>query len=177
VAFAFVGPGSQARGGHERGGQKIKILDDCDPATFNATFGAGVCEGKGRTTVDEFLAELAATHAAALWKFKPSMLRVHNGRPVILDNRGGETHTFTLVKSFGGGFIAGLNDLTGNTEVAPECAQTAPDGSLVPQPPSPVNVFVAAGEEAAFEAAKLPPGTYRFQCCIHPWMRVVLTVR
>jgi plastocyanin len=177
VALAFVSPGSEARGGHQRRGQQVKIQDDCDPATFNATFGPGVCVGKGRTTVDAFLAELAATHAAADWKFKPKMLRVHHGRPVILENEGGETHTFTLVDEFGGGFIGALNELTGNTEVAPECAQRAPDGTLIPQPPSPVNVFVEAGQEAAFSAAQLPPGTYRFQCCVHPWMRLVLTVR
>lgn len=54
---------------------------------------------------------------------------------------------------------------------------TLPDGSLAPQPPSPVNVYVAADREVAFRTARLTPGKYRFVCCIHPWMRVLLRVR
>lgn len=54
---------------------------------------------------------------------------------------------------------------------------TLPDGSLAPQPPSPVNVDVAADREVAFRTARLTPGRYRFECCIHPRMRVLLRVR
>lgn len=104
------------------------------------------------------------------------MLTVRAGRPVIIENEGGETHSFTLVKAFGGGFVGGLNQLSGNPVPSPECATTV-GGQLVPQPPSPVNVFVAADKESAFRTAGLAPGQYLFQCCIHPWMRVVLTVR
>lgn len=104
------------------------------------------------------------------------MLAVLGGRPVIVENEGGETHTFTLVKAFGGGFVDPLNGLSGNPVPATECAQTLPNGDLVPQPPSPVNVFVSAGKEVALQTAGLKPGKYMFQCCIHPWMRVVLTV-
>jgi plastocyanin len=164
------------------GGHKIRILDDCDPASFNAVLGDGACipphgHGHDHTTFDAFISELQATQAAADWKFKPSMLTIRAGRPVILENRGGETHSFTMVKAFGGGFVPVLNQLSGNPEPAEECATTAPDGSLVPQPPSPVNVFVSADQQEAFATAGLTPGKYMFECCIHPWMRVVLTVR
>ena len=36
--------------------EKVKILDACDPATFNATFGPGTCVDRGgHVTVQEFL--------------------------------------------------------------------------------------------------------------------------
>ncbi len=172
-ALALAAPVEASRGG----GREIEIHDDCQPASFNAAFGAGTCVGEGRTTVGAFLAELTATKKAAAWKFDPSMLTIRGGRPVILENEGGETHTFTQVKMFGGGFIAGLNQLSGNPVPAQECATTLPDGSLAPTPASAVNVYVAADKEAAFHTAGLKPGKYLFECCIHPWMRVVLTVR
>jgi plastocyanin len=173
-ALAFAVPTEAAR----NGGERVRINDDCNAASFNAAFGAGVCvQRDGDTTVDEFIAELTATQAAAAWNFDPSMLTVREGRPVLLENRGGETHTFTMVNQFGGGFIDGLNGISGNPVPASECAVTLPDGSLAPQPASPVNVFVSAGQKEAFSTAGLMPGTYMFECCIHPWMRVVLTVK
>ncbi|MEO6143326.1 MAG: hypothetical protein ABIP19_05035 [Dermatophilaceae bacterium] len=167
--------GQDHHGDQDRHGQKVEILDDCNPASFNAAFG-DVCTGDGETTVEQFLAELTATQQAKEWKFDPSMLTVRAGRPVILENEGGETHTFTMVGSFGGGFVAPLNAISGNPVPAGECAATI-NGELVPRPPSAVNVFVDADKEAAFSTAGLTPGTYKFECCIHPWMRVVLTVK
>jgi plastocyanin len=170
----------------DHGGGKVKIYDDCDPATFNAPppagAGPGICVEHRRghshhTTFQAFISEVAATQQAKRWRFDPSMLRVRQGRPVILENRGGETHTFTMVKHFGGGFIPALNQLSGNPVPRPACAAPGPKGTLVPRPPSRVNVFVSAGKEAAFRTARLKPGRYMFQCCIHPWMRVVLTVK
>lgn len=173
-ALALAVPTEAARQGAER----VRINDDCNPASFNAAFGPGICaKKKGETTVEAFFAELTATQKAADWNFDPSMLSIRQGRPVLLDNRGGETHTFTMVDHFGGGFIGGLNGISGNPVPAEECATTLPDGTLVPQPPSPVNVFVSAGSKEAFSTAHLLPGTYMFECCIHPWMHVVLTVR
>jgi plastocyanin len=168
-----LAPPSEASGG----GRAIKIVDDCQPKSFNAALGAGACIGDGDTTFNAFLAELGATRIAKDWAFDPSMLRIHQGRPVILKNEGGETHTFTMVKAFGGGFVEALNQLSRNVVLADECATRLPDNSLVPKPPSPRNVFVAADKKAAFKTAGLKPGKYMFQCCIHPWMRVILTVR
>ena len=88
---------------------------------------------------------------------------------------GGETHTFTLVKVFGGGFVPPLNALSGNPTPAPECVN--PGDPTIPAPPSPKNVFVEAGAAGAFQTAGLLPGRYMFQCCVHPWMRVILTVK
>ena len=156
------------------GGQRIEIEDDCQPASFNSVIGPGACIGDGETSFGAFIAELQATQRAADWKFDPSMLTIRAGRPVILKNDGGETHTFTMVKAFGGGFVTILNTLSGNPVPAPECVSPTGAG---PATPSPVNVFVTADKEASFRTAGLMPGQYMFQCCIHPWMRIVLTVK
>ncbi|MFM6849525.1 MAG: hypothetical protein ACKOVB_10520 [Terrabacter sp.] len=173
-ALAFAVPTEAAR----QGAQRIRINDDCNPASFNAVLGSpDACVKKnGKTTFEAFVAELTATQKVAAWNFKPSMLKIKEGRPVILDNRGGETHTFTMVDHFGGGFVGFLNAPSGNPVPAEECV-THGAGGLLPKPPSPVNVFVSAGAREAFDTAHLMPGTYLFQCCIHPWMRVVLTVK
>jgi plastocyanin len=137
----------------------------------------GSCVGDGKTTFGAFFAEVTATQKAAAWKFDPSMLTLRNGRPVILENEGGETHSFTMVKAFGGGVVPILNQLSvPDLPLAPECASLDADGNIVGTPPSATNVYVAADKEAAFKTAGLTPGKYMFQCCIHPWMRVILTV-
>jgi len=158
------------------GGQRIEIQDDCQPASFNLAVGKGACIGDGETSFGAFIAEVQNMRRAADWKFDPSMLTIRAGRPVILKNEGGETHTFTMVKAFGGGFVPTLNQLSGNPDPAAECATGSGD-KLVPVAPSAVNILVAADKEAAFKTAMLRPGKYMFQCCIHPWMRVILTVR
>lgn len=86
----------------------VRMFDDCEVSSFNAVVGPGTCvgDGDGETTFSEFIAEVSRTKQAEQWRFSPEMLKVKSGRPVIVDNRGGETHTFTLVKMFGGGFIA-----------------------------------------------------------------------
>jgi plastocyanin len=176
AVISGLGAVGMAAPSNASGGHKIKIEDDCEPASFNAAVGPGTCIGDGETTFAAFIAEVAATRQAKDWRFDPSMLTIARGRPVILENEGGETHTFTLVKAFGGGFVPILNQLSGNPKPAAECANMM-DGNLVPKPPSAVNVFVAADHEAAFRTARLKRGKYMFQCCVHPWMRVILTVR
>jgi plastocyanin len=158
------------------GGQRIEIHDDCQPASFNLVLGKGACIGDGETSFNAFIAEVQATQRAAAWHFDPSMLTVRAGRPVLLKNEGGETHTFTMVKAFGGGIVPILNQLSGNPVMAPECG-TMSGTMVMPTLPSPVNVYVSADKERAFKTAGLRPGKYMFQCCIHPWMRVILTVR
>jgi len=149
----------------------ISVRDDCDKATFNATFGPGICVGDGDTTVEEFLAEFDATGNVEKWRFNND--RTEADRTVKAENRGGETHTFTPVAHFGGGFISRLN---GDQEPLTECVGDDPvlddNGNFVPGPDA--GPFIPAGRSATMALTK---GTHRFQCCIHPWMRSTVTVR
>lgn len=147
--------------------RKIRLYDDCDAATFNAVLGDGACVGNGRTTFDEFIAELEETQDAHAWRNQPKEMKVAVGLSTTIENRGGEVHTFTPVANFGGGFVNELNGISGNPVPAPECLNFA------------AMVFIPAGgveEGPTAGSAQLPVGTHRFQCCIHPWMRTVLQV-
>jgi plastocyanin len=158
----------------------VRIQDQCDPTTFNAAVGPGTCTGNGQITFNHFIAEVTNAHKAGAWHYDPAAGTLAPGTVVSLENRGGETHTFTKVKNFGGGFVAPLNALSGNPVPAPECAIVTL-GGLVPKPPSAGNIFVEAGETEDGPTAGnsiLPSGTTtKFQCCIHPWMRTELTAK
>lgn len=146
----------------------IHQRDYCDPASFNAAVGPGTCARDitpGAITFDGFVGELTVDKSAGAWRFVPDQISVAEGAMLHLQNLGGETHTFTQVKKFGGGFIPFLNTLSGNPIPAPECLQ----------PPGPDNMFIPAGGSAT-----VPLGhevTARYQCCIHPWMRLTITPR
>lgn len=150
-----------------QGDKKIRMYDDCEPTSFNAVLGDGSCIGNGHTTFDEFIAELEETQDVHKWRNQPSQMQLNVGRPTIIENRGGEVHTFTPVAAFGGGFIPDLNGISGNPVPAPECLNF---GTMV---------FIPAGateEGPTAGSSDLPVGTHRFQCCIHPWMRTVIEV-
>jgi hypothetical protein len=68
------------------------------------------------------------------------------------------------VASFGGGCIDVLNGLLGLTPV-PECAGF-PFGAFGA-------TLVRPGETLS---VTLAPGTHRFECLIHPWMRTTVVV-
>ena len=142
----------------------VDMLDRCDPASFNAAFGPGTCvfDHPG-VTVDTFLNVLERAHTMGAWHFAPTQLHLKAGQAFQAQNSGGEFHTFTEVDEFGGGFIADLNELTGDTEPAPECLNIA---GLE---------FIAPGDTSDPEIE--PAGTHKYMCCIHPWMRTTVTVR
>ncbi len=155
----------------------IHVRDYCDPASFNAAVGPGTCDRStinGSITFDGFLAELIADKSVGAWRFVPQQTSVAADASLHLSNLGGETHTFTQVKDFGGGFIDFLNGLSGNPVPAPECAQVV-NGQLVPQPPSADNIFLAPGSTATVSLDHELNAKY--QCCIHPWMRLTITPR
>lgn len=168
TAFAAVAFLSLTAGaGAVQGDKKVRMYDDCDPATFNAVLGDGACIGNGHTTFAEFIAELAATQDAHKWRNQPSQMKLNIGRPTLIENRGGEVHTFTQVAAFGGGFVDDLNGISGNPVPVPECLNF---GTMVFIPPGGTDAGPTAG------SSELPVGTHRFQCCIHPWMRTVIEV-
>jgi len=159
----------------------ISIRDECDPATFNAAVGPGTCVGDGDTTFDDFLAALA-DGGDDHWRFNSD--RTETDSAVNSSNRGGETHTFTEVARFGGGFIPLLNTSLPAAEQEPvtECAardengNTIPDGGigLVPAAEAIASLVPAGGTT---KTQTLSRGTHKFQCCIHPWMRSTVVRR
>ena len=166
--FAVIAVLSLSGGvGAVQGDKKIRLLDDCEPTTFNAVLGDGACIGNGHTTFAEFIEELEETQDAHKWRNQPSSMHLNVGRPTLIENRGGEVHTFTPVAAFGGGFVPELNGISGNPVPVPECLDF---GSMVFIPAGGVEQGPTAG------SSDLPVGVSRFQCCIHPWMRTVIEV-
>ena len=145
--------------------RQVQVLDDCDPATFNAAIGPGTCIKDGGTTFSEFIAQLLAQGRAPAWRFAPEQLKLEAGGTLQAQNRGGEDHTFTEVANFGGGCIQALNDLLGLTPV-PECAGF-PGGAFAA-------TAVAPGGRVTTSPLSL--GVHRYECLIHPWMRTTVTV-
>lgn len=155
----------------------LHMRDYCDPTTFDAVLGAGACTrstATGFITFAGFQAELGADKSVGAWRFVPSQISVSQGATLHVENLGGEMHTFTQVKDFGGGFVAPLNAGSGNPVPAPECAKVV-NGQLVPQPPGPDNIFLAPGGGATVPLDQEVNAKY--QCCIHPWMRLTITPR
>jgi len=109
-------------------------------------------------TLEEFNEELTdGGHGA--WRFNPDDTHIDEGDRLELINKGGDAHTFTKVAEFGGGFIPALNAAVGGAPIVDECKPDAPGDQR----------FIAAG--ASNTVLGLDVGIYRFQCCIHPWMR------
>jgi hypothetical protein len=136
----------------------VRMYDSCDPATFNAVFNdPTICIKQGNVPFDRFIAELTNTKKAAQWRFSPQNIELDQGTGLFAVNQGGEVHTFTRVAKFGGGILPLLNDLSGNTTVAPECTTLEADD------------FVSPG--AVYTAELNTDAIQHFQCCIHPWMK------
>jgi hypothetical protein len=141
-------------------GRNIGILDRCDPASFNAMFGDGICVMRnGGVHVDTFLERLNPKDGGhSAWRFTPEQVRLSRGQFLRLDNRGGEVHTFTEVVNFGGGFVEELN-------------AALPPGTPLAEPIGPLR-FIDAGERIDLPVPAA--GTHLFECLIHPWMRTTV---
>jgi plastocyanin len=144
--------------------RQVQMLDDCDPATFNAAVGPGTCVKDGGTAFSDFIAQLLAQGRAPAWRFAPGQLSLDAGGTLQAQNRGGEVHTFTEVATFGGGCIDALNDLLGLTPV-PECAGF-PGGAFA---------ATAVAPGGTVTTTPLTPGIHRYECLVHPWMRTTAT--
>src|SRR3954465_2655880 len=136
----------------------VSMPDQCDAASFNAALGAGTCSTQGSVTFAQFNGELNSSHQVAAWRYVPSTLEIHVGQAITAINQGGETHTFTEVDQFGGGIVPSLNELAHATAVAPEGQALEADD------------FVAPG--GTYREQVSETGTVKFQCCIHPWMKL-----
>jgi plastocyanin len=134
----------------------VNMLDACDPATFAAQ--NITCIRSGGVTFNQFIAELTRLGFVGSWHFAPPTANVQVGQTFVAVNKGGEVHTFTEVEKFGGGIVPALNQLAHVPAVAPECRALERDD------------FVAPG--ASYREEVDHAGSLRFQCCIHPWMRL-----
>jgi plastocyanin len=149
---------------------RIALADQCDPATFPS----GLCVATphtGEVTFAEFRGLLFSPLIATVvghpaWRFEPSYLELRSGHTLRVTNNGGENHTFTEVVAFGGGFVPALNGVgvAGKVPLTAAAACAPPPGTAIVAPGS------------TMEITGLPPGVHSFQCCIHPWMRAVVTV-
>ena len=147
---------------------QIVALDECEPSSFNAILGPDFCKNVAigaSTSFIKLFKQADERHPDPNWDFEPDTLNVKQGTIVNVANEGGEPHTFTEVKDFGGGFIAGLN---GGENTVPECS-----GGFA-------NVAVAKTrilQGSNVNVSGLSKGEHLFQCCIHPWMRVKVEVK
>ncbi|HEV3330525.1 MAG TPA: hypothetical protein VG096_06070 [Bryobacteraceae bacterium] len=149
---------------------RIALADQCDPATFPS----GLCVATNRpdhVTFAEFNALLFSPLIATVvghpaWTFAPASVDIRSGQTLRVTNTGGEGHTFTEVTAFGGGFVPPLNGVgaAGKTPLTPASACAPPPGTTVVGPGTTVTI------------TGLSPGVHIYQCCIHPWMRAVVTV-
>jgi plastocyanin len=148
---------------------QIVALDECDPATFNAALGADFCRNVSlgaSTKLSDLLAKAAAGTPDPGWDFEPDTIKINEGTPLSVVDQGGEPHTFTEVARFGGGFIPGLN--APREDTVPECSGGFSNLAVA-------RTRILQGSEV--KVADLSKGKHRFQCCIHPWMRVEVEVK
>lgn len=157
---------------------QIVALDECDPTTFNkptdlppgqAGVGADFCKNVSLppfvTKFNDLFDKAKKGKPDPNWDFEPDDVTVKKGAQIIVVNQGGEPHTFTEVKQFGGGFIA---DLNGGEPAATECSGGFTDLAVA-------RTRILQGSQ--LQVNGLSQGEHRFQCCIHPWMRVTVDVK
>jgi plastocyanin len=147
---------------------QIVALDECDPTTFNAMLGVDFCKNVAlafATKFDDLFKKAAAGTPDPAWDFEPDSVTIKKGTPLIVVNQGGEPHTFTEVRNFGGGFIPQLN---AGQPTVDECAGGFKNLAVA-------RTRILQGSQ--LQVAGLSEGTHHFECCIHPWMHVTVEVR
>ena len=146
-------------------GKTVTLMDACDPDTFNAPpplgVGPGSCTRQGGVRFANFIDELTRHHSVGAWHMAPGEVMIKLGDVLAAFNHGGETHTFTEVDEFGGGFVQPINDIGGFGATIPECNPQAV------QLLHPGDSFHETTDEVGVE---------KYQCCIHPWMRTEVRI-
>jgi plastocyanin len=161
------------------------LQDRCDPATFNAAGVACIARPGGTVPIQTLLGFIGARPAEVLqarnalgWRFQPREANVKAGTTLIAANVGGEIHTFTEVTDTG--FVNSCVP-----QVAPFFAKLLKDptpaecATLAPGPNSTLvfPVGFPGNPPTTLTSVESDPGVELYQCLIHPWMRLTLTVR
>lgn len=147
---------------------QVVALDECDPATFNVAVGPDFCKNVAlgySTPFSTLFTEAASGNPDKKWDFEPDSLSIKEGTVLSVVDQGGEPHTFTEVKQFGGGFIPGLN---GGQAPVQECSAGFSDVAVA-------KTRILQGSTSLVTG--LSKGTHYFQCCIHPWMHFTVEVK
>jgi plastocyanin len=143
---------------------EIYMSDDCSPSFNVALNDPTICNRQGGTPFGVFIQQLVQNKFAGAWHFSAPQVNLSAGSALTVENRGGETHTFTEVTQFGGGgIIPGLNQILFGTTTPPTFFA------------GPFN-FVPTGDETTISSSTLTPGTHLFICAIHPWMHETVVV-
>jgi hypothetical protein len=100
---------------------------------------------------------------------------MHVGESFVATDMGGEVHSFTRVQAFGRGIVPPLNNLAGFPPGPPvaECAKAAAAFGAG----KPNSSFVLPGGTFGEVKDASQTGPNLYQCCIHPWMHEVITVK
>jgi plastocyanin len=150
---------------------QVVALDECDPDSFNAALGPDFCRNVAlgalgfATRLQDLFAKAAAGTPDPGWDFEPDTLHISKGTTLVVSDQGGEPHTFTEVKKFGGGFIDALNH---GEETVPECSGGFSNVEVA-------KTRIIQGSQT--NVTGLSKGEHHFQCCIHPWMRMTVDVK
>jgi plastocyanin len=148
---------------------QVVALDECDPSTFNAALGPDFCHNVALgavTTLKDLFYKASIGAPDKNWDFEPDTVHLRKGGTLVVSDQGGEPHTFTEVREFGGGFIPMLNGP--GEETVSECS----DGFS--------NLAVAKTrilQGSQLQISNVSKGEHLYQCCIHPWMRVKVEVK
>ncbi|MEP6999137.1 MAG: hypothetical protein ABI969_01580, partial [bacterium] len=68
----------------------VVLHDECDPATFNAQFGAGTCTRNGPgVPLSNFVAKVTAIQSFPSWRMTPTDLNMNVGDTFSAKNIGG----------------------------------------------------------------------------------------
>jgi hypothetical protein len=165
ASLVLTAPAASADSGNVK---LMRLLDECDSVSFNATFGPNFCVKSGSVTADQFLAALPRGGSPAWW-INNRTESIKAGDPLHVINQGGILHTFTEVKTFGRGVVDPFNVAVKETTRA-----VKPDGTEVG-----FGDIGTSGVAPSTGFLDIVPakGVHQYQCIFHPWMRTVVTVR
>lgn len=164
IAAALLAVALATTPGASANPSEIYASDACSPSFNVALMDPTVCNRQGGTPFDVFIQQLQQNKFAGAWHFSAPRVNVNAGSSLTVENRGGETHTFTQVTQFGGGgIVAPINQILFGTATPPTFFF------------GPLN-FMPAGGDVTISSGTLTPGTHLFICVIHPWMEETVVV-